>query len=1112
MAKLKEYNGHYCESEYEYAFIGFLENEGWNYSSGTNINRNTKRDVLIADDFKAFLSKTNPELTADEVEQIYDNVRLVGAESDFATLHKVYGWIVNGVQFTPQSGLAEMISLIDFDTPKNNIFRVVNQFTVEYTNNGRKENRRPDVLLFVNGMPLCVIELKNPADKNATVFAAWEQINIRYWRDIPHLLHYCPLACISDGVKTRLGTVRTPYEHFYSWRRVNDGDPISTLPFAETETMIKGVYSPARFLEIFRDYIYFQDSIYDSDEVEIVCRYPQFFASKLLKQSIVNSIMTRSGKGGTYFGATGCGKTYTMAFLARQLALRCTDIAEIGSPTVILIVDRDELQKQGAKLFTKSKEFLNLGEVTVVKNRTKLREELGARQSGGLYICTIQKFCDRKEDKIGLINDRRNIICFSDEAHRTQLEHSKKIQFSKDADENMKAMVSKPYAKVLKEAFPNATFVGFTGTPIAETYQTFGDEIDRYTMDQAVADGLTVSIKYHPRIAKVLLDNEKVQQIESYYKQCADDGATFEDVEASKTAMSSMEVILGEPSRLERLATDIHDHYVSCCSNDPDRIQKAMIVCSTRKIAYDLLQKFKEKYPEWFEEKKTPDGVIATEKELKELKPMPYIAMVSSVGSNDEPDMYNYLGGIRNDKRSEEMDAAFKQEKSNFHIVIVVDMWITGFDVPSLTYLYNDKPLKKHLLIQTISRVNRKYPGKDYGMIIDYIGIRDNMREAVKVYGGNTSVAPTGDDIEQATALFREELEILKNLFHDYDLAPFLDPECNPIIRYQLLAKAAEFVFVSTEIMKLESEKGTNAVPFKKYFLETVKRMRTAFDICQPSGELGEEESALAQCFMAIAGFVRKMSGSGDVDTETMNRTVSKMVEEALKYNQVESVLESGEEEDIFSPEYFERLSDVKMPATKLELLIKMLRKQIKDYGKVNNVAAQTFKEMLEKTIEEYHERRSHLSAEEAGQTQEQASEDIIKIATKQALEILKKMNESRESFRKIGLTFEEKAFYDILIALRDQYNFEYGTDKEVDGVIVNDKCKALAKKVKEIIDTKSSFADWLNNKNIRDQLKLDIKICLIKNGYPPQYSPEVFSKVMEQVENFEENAVSDEK
>ena len=451
------------------------------------------------------------------------------------------------------------------------------------------------------------------------------------------------------------------------------------------------------------------------------------------------------------------------------------------------------------------------------------------------------------------------------------------------------------------------------------------------------------------------------------------------------------------------------------------------------------------------------------------------------------------------------MDAAFKQEKSNFHIAIVVDMWITGFDVPSLTYLYNDKPLKKHLLIQTISRVNRKYPGKEYGMIIDYIGIRDNMREAMKIYGGNTSVAPTVDDVEQATNVFREELEILKNLFVNYDLTPFLNIDCDPIERYKLLAKAAEFVFISTQELKIEGSKCPKSVSFKTYFLKTVKRMRSAYDICQPSGNLNEEESSLAQCFMAIAGFVRKMSGTTEVDTDTMNCTVSKMVEEALKYNQVESVLESGEEEDLFSPEYFEKLSDIKMPATKLELLVKMLRKQIKEYGKVNQFASKTFQEMLEKTIAEYNERRKHLDAEEAGEAQEQASEDIIKNATEQALNILQQMNENRESFRKIGLTFEEKAFYDILIALRNQYNFEYGTDKETNGITINDKCKVLAKKVKEIIDTKSSFADWLNNQNVRDQLKLDIKICLVKNGYPPQYSPEVFNKVMEQVENFKE-------
>ena len=519
------------------------------------------------------------------------------------------------------------------------------------------------MLLFVNGMPLCVIELKNPADANATIHDAWEQITIRYWRDIPHLLHYCPLACISDGVKTRLGTVRTPYEHFYAWRRVNDSDQISTLPFAETETLINGVYSPARFLEIFRDYIYFQDSIYDSSEVEIVCRYPQFFAARKLKQSIVQSVVSGTGKGGTYFGATGCGKTYTMAFLARQLALRCADTPEIGSPTIVMIVDRDDLQKQSAKLFTKSQEFLNLGQVSVVKDRKQLRNELSKRQSGGFYICTIQKFCDRKEDKIGLINPRRNIVCFSDEAHRTQLEHSKKIQFSKDSDENMKALVSKPYAKVLREAFPQATFVGFTGTPIMETYQTFGNEIDRYTMDQAVADGLTVPIKYHPRIAKVLLDKKKVKEIEAYYKRCAEDGATKEDIEASKEAMSSMEIILGEPSRLERLAVDIHDHYVSSCEKDPDRVQKAMVVCSSRPIAFALLEKFRAKYPEWFVEKKVPDGVSLPKEELAKRKPMPFMAMVASVGSNDKPDMYNYLGGVKNDKRSETLDAAFKDEQ-----------------------------------------------------------------------------------------------------------------------------------------------------------------------------------------------------------------------------------------------------------------------------------------------------------------------------------------------------------------------------------------------------------------------------------------------------------------
>ena len=1104
--RLQNINGRFVESDYENALISFLENEGWQYLYGDNIPRPSRKEVLYMDDLLQFLEKKNPELEDSDIRQIADSIRLAGSDSDFATLHKVYGWMVDGVQFVAKDGTAKMVSLIDFVNHDENYFRVVNQFTVDYINNGKTENRRPDVLLYINGLPVCVIELKNPTDANTTIHDAWEQINIRYWRDIPHLLHYCPLACISDGVKTRLGTVRTPYEHFYAWRRIEDGDKVSTMPFEELETMVKGVYRPQRFLEIFRDYIYFRDRQYDKDEVEIVCRYPQFFAARLLRESVIKSVKTKSGKGGTYVGATGCGKTYTMAFLARQLAMRCSD--ELGSPTILMIVDRDDLQNQGAKLFTKSSEFLGLGEVSVVPSRKILRQEMGARESGGFFICTIQKFCDRKEDKIGLINDRSNIICFSDEAHRTQIEGSKRIQFSEDADANMKAMISKPYAKVLREALPNATFVGFTGTPIAETYQTFGDEIDRYTMDQSVADGITVDIKYHPRIAKVFLNQDKVKEIEAYYSKCAEEGSTKEDIAKSKKAMSSLEVLLGEPERLDRLAVDIHDHYVSSVDNDPDRVQKAMIVYSSRQIGYNLLLKFKEHYPEWFVERKSPYDEKLSPEELKELSLMPTIAMVASVGSNDEEQMYNYLGGVKNEQRSKDFDAAYKQPNSNFRVVIVVDMWITGFDVECLTYLYNDKPLQKHTLIQTISRVNRKYPGKEYGLIIDYIGIRDHMLEARKMYGGDNTLVPNEDDITQATELFREHLEILKRLFQGYDLSSFLNPNTDPATRYILLAKAAEFVFASTDILNSVSNDGkkTKKVSFKTYFLKEVKRMRKAYDICQPSGELGEEESALAQCFMAIAGMVYKMSGTDAPDTDTMNKRVAKMVEEALKYNQVESILEAGEEMDIFGPEFTERLSDIKMPASKLEMLIKLLRKQITEYSKTNQVAAKKFQELLEATIKEYHERRKFLSEQEAGAAQEATANSIIDNATKQALDILNDMNADRESFRKLGLTFEEKAFYDILIHLRDQYNFEYGEDIEEDGIVVNRKCKGLACKIREIIDAKSSFADWLNNQNIRNQLKQDIKICLVKNGYPPQYTPEVFREVMEQVENFKEN------
>ena len=982
----------------------------------------------------------------------------------------------------------------------------------------RDEVRIPDVLLYVNGIPLCIFELKNPTKEDATIADAYEQIHTRYMRDIPHLLRYCPLSCISDATanNTRLGTTYTPYEHYYAWKKVNNEDPSAQKGIDQVRTIVKGVYEPVRFLEVLRDYVYFPDEAFDGEE-EIVCRYPQFFATRMLRESVIDAFREGSSKGGTYFGATGCGKTFTMMFLARQLSLRCV---ELGSPTIVMIVDRDDLQTQAGKLFLRSSSFLGLGTAKVIKDREDLKTELSLRDSGGFFICTIQKFCEA----IGELNTRHNIICFSDEAHRTQINLSNrlKVRDHKDIeaeeveldeapglsvkmvdDSKIGAFITKPYAEQLRTAFPNATFVGFTGTPIAETIQVFGEIVDRYTMSMAVDDEITKDIKYIPRIAKVTLDSAKVKEIDEYYKVCADEGATEDDIIDSKKAMSAMERILGDDDRLERLAADIISHYTASCDNKPDIIQKAMVVCSSRQIGYRLLEMFHKLKPEWFEERKSPENLEVSEDNLNKLKPMPAIAMVATRGKNDRKEMYEYLG---DKKRIKSLETAFKQEYSNLRIVIVVDMWITGFDVPCLTYLYNDKPIQKHTLVKTISRVNRKYPGKDFGYIIDYIGIRGNMMEAMKQYGGDT-FGPSEDDVKQALGALIVELELIKQLFVDFDLRPFTDKDAKPLDRLECLQNAAEHILTLSKMYNVAKEGAKpKEVDAKTFFLAHVKRLRTAYDICQPSNALSHEQVALSQCFMCVAAYIRKASGVKH-DTESMNRAVQRMVAEALQCNSVVSILDSDVEESIFSPEFIEQLNRVKLPATRLEVLIKMLRKSISQYRNTNKIAAEKFEELLQRTIDEYHNRRAKISSEEASAAQRDAVDEIIRNATQQALDILNKLGEDKNSFRSLGLTFEEKAFYDILMHLRDTHNFEYGDDKRSGSFIINEKCKALAKKVKELIDTKSSFADWLTNGNVRAELNQELFFLLDENGYPPEWNDEVFDQVLDQVENYKQHS-----
>ena len=676
--------GKYYESDYEEALIELLVQQGWEYKHGGSIARNN-REVLLLDDLTLYLQKRHNDLQANDIEEIINILRNVSGQSHFERLRNTYYLVRDRFRYTrKQDGKIFDIEFVDFEAQnKNNIYRCVNQFEVGY---GLKDDKRiPDVLLFVNGIPLCIFELKNPTDFNASIADAYKQIHNRYLNNIPHLLRYCPLSCISDASinNTKLGTTYTPYNHYYAWKKVNNEDESAKRGIDQVKTIVAGVYEPNRFLEIIRDYVYIPDKNYDKEE-ELVCRYPQFFATRMLRESVIKAHTESSSKGGTYFGATGCGKTYTMMFLARQLSLRCP---ELGSPTIVMIVDRDDLQTQAGKLFLRSEDFLSLGEAKIIADREDLKRELSIRQSGGFFICTIQKFCE----DIGELNTRKNIVCFSDEAHRTQVRLNTKLKIKDqkaksegEKDTPLGAFVTKPYAEHLRCAFPKATFVGFSGTPIDETIRVFGDVVDSYTMQQSVEDEITVALKYIPRIANVTIDSEKVKEIDAFYNKCVDEGATEDDVAASKKAMSSMEVVLGDDERLDRLAKDIIEHYTNACENKSDVVQKAMIVCSKREIAFNLLQKFRAQKPEWFEEKKSPDDSKLTTEELRELSPMPAIAMVASRGQDDPADMYNYIG----DKaRSKKLDDAFKMENSNFRIVIVVDMWITGFDVPCLSFL-----------------------------------------------------------------------------------------------------------------------------------------------------------------------------------------------------------------------------------------------------------------------------------------------------------------------------------------------------------------------------------------------------------------------------------------
>lgn len=1040
------------EHSLEMSIMELFQDVGYLYLNGEQIHRE-RSEVLLTDDLRQYLLNRYAQdgLTTTEADGIL--LRLKAISGTLYEANKAFckllcdGFILNREDRTKKD---LYIQLVDYQHPENNIFKIVNQFEIEGVGG---QLRIPDGIVFLNGIPVVVLEFKSAVKEHTTIMDAYTQLTVRYRRDIPELFKYDAFLVISDGANNKYGSFFASYDYFYAWRKVESEDKeldgISSLV-----TMVNGLFSKDRLLAVIKDFIYFPDS--SDRDTKIVCRYPQYFAATKLFENIRKHLKPEGdGRGGTYFGATGCGKSYTMLFLTRMLMRS----PEFHSPTILVITDRTDLDDQLSKQFIASKKYIGDETVVSIDSREALRQELQGRTSGGVYLTTIQKFTEDLE----LLTDRTNVICISDEAHRSQINLHQKIKVT---DEGVERKYG--FAKYLHDSLPNATYVGFTGTPVDGTIEVFGPVVDAYTMTESVKDGITVNLVYDGRAAKVTLDQDKVKEIEDYYAQCAVEGANEHQIEESQKAVAHIDAIIGDPDRLRVVAEDFVKHYETRVAEGATVAGKAMFVCSNRKIAYDFYRIVVGLRPEWAEKKICPDGVELSDKEKKELKPIEKIKLIMTRNKDDEPALYEMLG-TKEDRK--EYDRQFKNVKSNFKIAIVVDMWLTGFDVPALDTIYIDKPIQQHTLIQTISRVNRVYTGKEKGLIVDYIGIKKNMNLALKKYTNFESEEFEG--VEQSVTIVKDQLEVLGQMFHNFNSSDFFHG--TPKEQLACLNRAVEYVQVTEEL--------------ELRFMAAVKRMKQAFNLCGSSDAISDNEKDYIHFYCAVRSILFKLTKGDAPDISQMNARVRELLEGAIQSDGIEELFETGKHisVDIFSDQYIEKINAIQLPNTKIKVLQRLLSQAIDEYKKVNRIMGVEFSERLKRVVDEYNNRRRD----------EAFANQVLDDVAEQLTKLLEQLKQEKDSFKELGIDYEEKAFYDILKAVAKKYEFEYPEDKMIE----------LSKHIKLIVDDKAKYTDWSTREDIKATLQVDLILLLDKFGYPPVTIDDVYKEVLEQAENFKKYA-----
>ena len=997
------------EETLEKITMEILNELGYKCINGYEMERTDYSKVILEDDLINAMYKINSNIKDEQVTEVLRQIKNLEHNNTILNNKQFTKYLLEGCQ-VPINENGETryktIKIVDFNNISNNTFKTINQYTII-----EHSEKRPDIIIFINGLPLVVVELKSTVREDVKLIDGYNQLKGYQEVHIPTLFYYNQFMIVSDGVQARAGTITSPWSRFSEWKKIEADDEV-TENMPTHKTLFYGMLRKDRLLDIINNYILW------SEDSKILSAYHQYFGVKKAISSTEVAIDNRTGKAGILWHTQGSGKSFSMVFYAGNM------IKVLKNPSIVVVTDRNDLDNQLFTTFAKCSEYLKQSPVQI-ESREDLQEKLENRVSGGIFFTTLQKF----EEETGLFSKRDDILVLVDEAHRSHYGIDATIKFDK---EKMKAYKKYGTAKYLHEAFPNATYIGFTGTPVEtkdkSTSNVFGQVIDTYDMTQAIMDGATVPIMYEARMARVGLNQKLLDEIDDYYNMLeTEEGVEDYKIAESKKEMAKMEQIIEDPDRLEMIVKDIINHYEDIQTSVAN---KAMVVAYSRKSAYTMYKKLLELRPNWENR----------------------VHMVITSNNKDDEEMQKAIGS-KKDKKQLEVD--FKDMDSEFKIAIVVDMWLTGFDVPGLGTMYVDKPMKAHNLMQAIARVNRVYKDKQGGLIVDYIGLKRWLLDALKTYTKRDQGKIV--DNSELVKVLMDKVELIRDLFNGFYYGHFATTTDSD--KYEIIMAGANWIFKTEEIRKA----------FMRYSYD----VKSLYSLC--TGELSQEIKDEILFFISVRSFISKLSGD-KIDVKEINDNVAKMLERAI---QDDEMLQIGEVHNsnrlaILSDEILNKLAKMQKKNIAVEVLNRALKEYVEQVGKENVVLMEKFSTKFQKIVASYNERTS--------------VEDIEKII-QEMINLKNEIENELKAGNEYNLSTEEKAFFDAL-----------GDDPEVKELMKDETLVQIAKELVETVNENMTI-DWDIRKDAKARMRIEIKKLLIKYNYPPNKSEKAVQTVIRQAE-----------